>query len=624
MRERDIDNFINRAKKIMEKYPIEEIKKIICEEGQDKKIVKKADQLVSNLIQFDGKWDMEPCLKIYKWDSSQWNISPNNDPEWCYMLNRFEYLYTLILAYYYTHNSKYINKWKELVLKWIKSETKKMTNSYKIKVKINEKFGIAREINTVRSLDTAIRCIHILYGMIHLIYIKQISKDEIKIILNSLKKQTEYIMHKRGKFFITSNWGIIQSCSILIMQDWIKMNQKKSFSKILLKQLNSQILTNGEQLEASPMYHMEVFLYLCFFIQDFKSNGKEIDERILKKVYDMANYTYETLTPDNMQLNIGDSDKIDISDMMYLSCKILNNTKYSEKIFNKLDSFTLFYFPMVLKIKNKKNLTVLSIAKQYKDTKNILIKRNNDYLFIINNNYFGGHRHADNGHFILYSQGKRFLTDSGRYTYTEGNLRNEFKSENKHNTLIIDKEEMIIPINSWSFEKNIVNTESTLESFSDGNIAYISYNDAKKMINRIYIYINAGIFLIINYVRYPGEHYYKENFILDKDVKVEKEENYKLENDKKVLYIKFNKNCKVEVQDDKISEIYNEINLTKKIIKSGKFKDFLLNYTCFSKENVAMKDDNNNLYLILKENTYKVLISYYNDEIHIKIEKEKN
>ena len=54
-------------------------------------------------------------------------------------------------------------------------------------------------------------------------------------------------MHKRGKFFITSNWGIIQSCSILIMQDWIKMNQKKSFSKILLKQLNSQILTNGEQ-----------------------------------------------------------------------------------------------------------------------------------------------------------------------------------------------------------------------------------------------------------------------------------------------------------------------------------------------------------------------------------------
>ena len=54
------------------------------------------------------------------------------------MLNRFEYLYTLILAYYYTHNSKYINKWKELVLKWIKSETKKMTNSYKIKVKINE------------------------------------------------------------------------------------------------------------------------------------------------------------------------------------------------------------------------------------------------------------------------------------------------------------------------------------------------------------------------------------------------------------------------------------------------------------------------------------------------------
>ena len=59
-------------------------------------------------------------------------------------------------------------------------------------------------------------------------------------------------------------------------------------------------------------------------------------------------------------------------------------------------------------------------------------------------------------------------------------MRNEFKSENKHNTLIIDKEEMIIPINSWSFEKNIVNTESTLESFSDGNIAYISYNDAKK------------------------------------------------------------------------------------------------------------------------------------------------
>ena len=75
-----------------------------------------------------------------------------------------------------------------------------MTNSYKIKVKINEKFGIAREINTVRSLDTAIRCIHILYGMIHLIYIKQISKDEIKIILNSLKNKRNTLCIREANF----------------------------------------------------------------------------------------------------------------------------------------------------------------------------------------------------------------------------------------------------------------------------------------------------------------------------------------------------------------------------------------------------------------------------------------
>ena len=54
-----------------------------------------------------------------EWD---WLYTPNDDPEWTFMLNRQGFLMDLAKAYLLTGEERYFSKWKALILDWIKKE----------------------------------------------------------------------------------------------------------------------------------------------------------------------------------------------------------------------------------------------------------------------------------------------------------------------------------------------------------------------------------------------------------------------------------------------------------------------------------------------------------------------
>ena len=123
--EQKLRAFRQKAVCFSENYNAAALKDWFCGDGRDEigEILRQADSLMQNTFTFTDRWDMEPCAVPYRLDPLIWDVSPNGDPEWVYMLNRHEYLKKLLLAGWYTGTPDYFLKAKEFILHWIDHNT---------------------------------------------------------------------------------------------------------------------------------------------------------------------------------------------------------------------------------------------------------------------------------------------------------------------------------------------------------------------------------------------------------------------------------------------------------------------------------------------------------------------
>ena len=87
-------------------------------------IISRADDVLEGRLYFTKIWDMERCETPYKVDFSkctleEWEVVPNGDPEWCFMLNRMDYLDDLCLAWLATRKERYAERAVSLMLSWV-------------------------------------------------------------------------------------------------------------------------------------------------------------------------------------------------------------------------------------------------------------------------------------------------------------------------------------------------------------------------------------------------------------------------------------------------------------------------------------------------------------------------
>lgn len=115
-------------------------------------VIAQADRLMGQTFTFEDRWDMEPCAVPYTLKEMIWDYSPNQDPEWIFMLNRHEYLHKLLLAYRLTGKQAYIEKLEWYMEHWITSNP-----------------ILPEGTVTTRSIDTGIRCMSWQFLLIHLI-----------------------------------------------------------------------------------------------------------------------------------------------------------------------------------------------------------------------------------------------------------------------------------------------------------------------------------------------------------------------------------------------------------------------------------------------------------------------
>lgn len=554
-----IEQLKNRAKEYAKAYHEKEVKRSV-HKGEMEEILRQADWLMEQKFCFCDRWDMEPCSTVYEVSPFSWDACSNGDPEWIYMLNRQEYLKKMLMAYWYTGQERYVEGMKQYILHWVRQNTK-------------ETFGSLM----TRTIDTGIRCASWTPLLLHLLAKEHIKEEELFEILESMEQQFLYLYQSYVPKYRQSNWGVLQTTSILQNAAWFgecfcleEMKRIAEWAKDeLLYQLESQIYGDGSHWEQSMMYHIEVLNSVTTMLVFRKRAGVETSKRIEEILYGMYDYVMHAAGPDHFQIAQGDSDVTDIRDVMTRGAMLFEESAFKYAGYEEPDLESIWCFGMeqkeqYLKLKSKQPETLNGL---YTDSGNFYYRSgweiDSNYTYLHNGPLGSSHGHSELTHICNYYKGKAFLTDSGRYSYIEGELRNRLKSPEAHNVSVIKGCPMGVPDGSWSyayFADSLNNYCKTIEGIHYAEMPYVMQNKQKEpayCCRRILIF-PEGIWLLSDDLRMAGTQESTMYFHLAPEVivKEQKEREVLLENEDVRLIL--GAEYPLEQRQEILSRIYNE------------------------------------------------------------------
>ncbi|WP_317045305.1 heparinase II/III domain-containing protein [Formosa algae] len=145
-----------------------------------------------------------------------------------------------------------------------------------------------------------------------------------------------------------------------------------------------------------------------------------------------------------------------------------------------------------------------------------------NYLSIHLKKMGAGHGHDNLLHFTLFSKGKDYLVDSGRYSYVDDQWRELFKSNKSHNTLGVDNLTNSIYSDSWtnSFEarsEGVFTKSNELYDYAEAeNTAYKRLKDPVSVKRRV-ISLKSHVWLFFDSFSSNKQHRYSQYFNFPND-----------------------------------------------------------------------------------------------------------
>lgn len=542
-------------------------------------ILEHAKQLMHNIFTFDKQWDMERCLTPYQIQPLDYNAQRNDDEEWCFMLNRMDYLDYLMLAGKISSEPVYWQKGRELILAWI-----------------NQHPCLTPSAST-RTLDTGIRIMNIMEAMIYLYDAKQLSDADITLIADSLLEQITYLRKQYLPKYTLSNWGSIQTCAIVSLLPLLVESYQEHpvflWAKDELKtQFEIQVYGDGMHWEQSTMYHVEVLNYGMKAIYYLRVFGCKMDGFLEKQCKAMCHALLGQMTPDCQIEPFGDSDRISIRDVMTRGAVLFQQPVWKTFGFKQADMESLYGFGSGLAQE------YLSMVEQEPETLEYdgidsglyCIRshwdRDASFTMFCHGSLGSGHGHSDNLHVSCYHKGKPVLIDAGRYTYREDEpLRVYLKGMEGHNTVIVDDNHYCQPRDSWSYEAFGIPLKPYVKH--DGQLHYLEGSMLAQnplfVWTRKVIVIHPSIWMIVDEVRQDGVHSMKQ--ILHFDPSCELIAVPTGFADQKTS-IKISTQGEAVLKSEPCSLRYNEL-LSHTVIESVKqFQDFGVLVSCLSGDTV--------------------------------------
>ena len=234
--------------------------------------------------------------------------------------------------------------------------------------------------------------------------------------INSFLYENYNILLKKIEYHLLGN-HLLENAYSLLFGAYYFRDEKfyKKAKKLLIHELNEQILEDGAHFELSPMYH-QIMLYRLLDCINLVSNNDWKNGDLLAFFRDKASKMVSWINA--VTFNNGDIPPVnDAAFGVSPSAEELNH--YSKRM-------------------SVKNTSILLNASGYR-----MFKSDKFELFIdvgaIGPKYQPGHSHADTFNFLLYSNHHPVIIDSGTSTYEVNAVRFYERSTAAHNTVEISQ-----------------------------------------------------------------------------------------------------------------------------------------------------------------------------------------
>jgi hypothetical protein len=473
-----------------------------------------AEQVVNRVFVFQEPWDMERTIIPVAFKGKiDWTHVPFEDPEWTYMLNRHRFFIPLGQAYLLTGDERYAEAFCELLLDWIDSNPKQ-SNSTTL---------------TWRTIDAGIRSSNWIKAYDYFKNSPHFTTEIFEKMRLSLCEHAEYLADDFSNWKAISNWGVIENKGLLELSIFLhEFNQASIWQSLSLERLKKtaslQIMKDGMHWEQSPMYHNEVLLCYLRTVHLSQENRIEIDPLIIEATRKMAYADLFMAKPNHHQPMKGDSDSFDLRDIITRAAILLRDPILKFRGYSTIDFDNLWEFGLErvdvyhkLPAEEPKDLSV-----GFEDSGNFFMRSGWEvdalYLYFHCGQLGGGHGHADLFHFDVHAYGKEFLTDLGRYNYSDSYpLRKELKSAKAHNTSLVDGVEFTECIDTWGFGRiaaPLMTKWTSNEQFDyveGSHDGYLHLDDPVYTRRRI-VFIKPFYWLLVDEFDCKGEHTFSQNF----------------------------------------------------------------------------------------------------------------
>lgn len=487
------------------------INEVVHKVGDKEKelIFTRAEELLNQTFVFDKPWDMERCLTPYHFEEMDWNAQRNDDEEWCFMLNRMDYLDYLIFASLLSGDSKYAEKAKAYLLDWMAAHPE-----------------IKPEPST-RTLDTGIRVMNWFEALPYLYHLGCVSDVELTQIAYSMLAQLSYLKASYLPKYKTSNWGSIQTCAIVSVLPYLLEDYKTSELYVWAKeemelQFSIQVYPDGMHWEQSTMYHIEVLNYGMKALYYMKLLGDS--STIHEPVYRLATALFYQLTPSGGIESFGDSDRVCARDVFTRAAVLFNDVHFRFGGTLNCDAESLYTLGAACAEQYNAMPAATPELLYYDGTDSGMYvvrsdwKEDASFMMFTNGSLGSGHGHSDNLHVSLYHKGQEILIDAGRYTYREDHpLRTALKGMKAHNSIILDDQAYCLPSDSWGYADFGLPLKNYVRHA--GNVHYLEGpmvgHDPLQLWTRKVIFIAPSIWMIVDDVKADGTHEAHTRFHFD-------------------------------------------------------------------------------------------------------------
>ncbi|NMB92548.1 MAG: hypothetical protein GYA31_02940 [Parcubacteria group bacterium] len=345
-------------------------------------------------------------------------------------LSRFHYLLPLALAYYQSGEEKYLIKWQNLILDWIKNNP------------------VYYGPNWINAMEIAIRACNWIFS--YKIIEKKIQDTKhriqetfLKVFWDSLFEHGRFIYSNLEDAPYRSNHYLSDIVGLIYLGIFFRGNKDGAkwlqFGRQALeREMRHQVYSDGVDYELSISYHRyvtELFLWASWLL---KLNNLNVSEDFWSKLEKMVKFIEAYTKPNGLAPQIGDSDDSRLH--------LVWEDFYQWEKRNHFAALKLYSLVNFVPDEQKKRIATLQELVSFTEA-GWYIMRDKDFYLITGRHRAcygksGSHIHNDLLSFELNLKGEDVIIDPGTYVYTPDlSQRNEFRGTAKHNVLIIDHRE---------------------------------------------------------------------------------------------------------------------------------------------------------------------------------------